>query len=1069
MPRDSQKSTKSQLLSSRPLAARLSPEQQKRFLRLLACLFVSGACALIFQVVWMREFRLIFGSTTASSAVVIAIFMGGLGIGNAFWGSRLERSSRPLATYAGLELGIAAAAFVSPLLLAIAQSVYWSLGGVAALGQTSAFVIRLLLSIVVLGLPTFLMGGTLPAVAKVLVRTDDTQRRAIAWLYAFNTLGAVCGTIAATFWMLEAIGARSTLLFAVGLNSLVAFFAWRLSKGESTERRDKGAPANDPNLPTAEELPLRSWVIPTQLYSIAFLVGAIFFVMEMIWFRMLGPLLGGTTYTFGLILAVALAGIGLGGALYSWAAQRSRLSFAWLAATCSLEALLIALPLFLGDRIAFWLLETQRATVESFGQQIAIWAQVAVIVVGLPSLIAGFQFPLLLGLVGQGDRHVARQVGWICAANTTGAITGSLLGGLLLLPALGAVGLWKLAVVVLVVMAVLIALLQLSKSSLASLSMAGSVLVGCGLFAVLALFSTGPTALWRHSGIGAGRADFDGTSWNERRNYSNSVQRQLCWEVEGWEASVAVTANDSMSLVVNGKSDGNAIADVATQIGLGILGPLLHDRCDRGLVVGLGTGESAGWLAQVSGVAQVDVVEMEFATERVARECASLNGDVMNRDNVRLYYNDAREFLMTTTERYDVIVSEPSNPYRAGIANLYTRDFYTAVSQRLETDGLFLQWLQGYEVDDRTVRMVLRTLLEVFPHLQVWATSPGDMVIVCSQRDLASELTGEMLRSRMQEPALEEALRKAWRVTDLEGLAARWLGNEVSLSDWLGQGESEINTDDCNLLEYAFAKTVGKRARFVSTSLRTEGLRTTLSHALAWKELDPSTVSRREQVMRSWFSQGATVLESQARDPLTATLRAYFGGDYQAAINGWKNLGDSACPIEALMRSHSLAETGAELPPEILERVERTHAIEADVMRTIVALKRNRRDVAWQHLETALKRLQQDPWGDGRLLIELFAMAAEMPRWNEERVSDLELLLREPYSIRRMDESRRMVRLIVSESLGPEVQLAAFADVEPYVPWRDWLLKTRAELYSEHRPEFAERADREWDQFLESQ
>lgn len=1018
----------------------------------------------------MREFRLIFGSMTSSSAVVIAIFMGGLGLGNAFWGSRLERTAFPLATYAKLELGIAIAALLSPALLALAQQIYWNLGGVSVLGESLAFVVRLGLSVVVLGAPTFLMGGTLPAVSKVVVRAHDAQRRTIAWLYAFNTLGAVAGTALATFLLLERLGSQTTLLAAVVVNIVVAAIAFYLSRSEPSQ--DLVATSSESSNESQGEASSdqQDRVSILVLYSAAFWVGAVFFVMEMVWYRMLGPLLGGTTYTFGLILCVALAGIGVGGAIYSLVAKQRAVTFAWLALTCCLEALLVAVPIFLGDRIAFWLLETQRGSVETFSQQIFVWAKVAALVVGLPALVAGFQFPLLIGIAGQANRQVAQHVGWICAFNTAGAIIGSIIGGLLLLPWLGAIGLWKAAVVILIVMALVIQLLRPAAASTKTRLAMLSLVIAISLVATLSTFSSGPTAVWRHAGIGAGRAGFDGQTWNERRNFSNSVLRQLQWEVDGWEASVAVTANDSLSLVVNGKSDGNAIADVATQVGLGVLGPLLHDRCERGLVVGLGTGESAGWLAQVSGIKQVDVVEMEPAVERVARECAQLNGELMNRDNVDVFYNDAREFLMTTPNRYDLIVSEPSNPYRAGVANLYTRDFYEAVAERLESDGLFLQWLQGYEVDDRTVRMVFQTLLTVFPHMQVWATSPGDMVIVCSRRDLAREMTLDDLLTRMQEPTLELALRRAWRVTDVEGLAGRWLGNEASLEPWLNQGAREINTDDRNLLEYAFAKTVGKSARFVSSQLRVGSMSNSLSHVTAFASLDPLKVARREQVMRAWYSQGASLIDSPERDELSTALRAYFAGEYSAAAQLFASIEDSGiCPIEALLRCHLQAELGQELPTELLAQVERTHPVEAHCVQTIAALKRNERDEATKSLLAALAQLRDEPWGDARLLTELFGIASEMPQWNPSQVAKLEERLREPFSLRRMDETRRMVRLIVAESLDVETQLAAFDEVEPHVPWREWLLNARAELYGEHRPELASKADRESLLFLEAE
>ena len=628
-------------------------------------LLVSGGCALVFQVVWIRELRLVFGATTASSAAVLAIFMAGLGLGNGLFGRWIDDAVRPLRIYGLLEAGIVLSAGLSPLLIDVARWAYVGLGGQSALGPGVATVVRLLASAAILTVPTFLMGGTLPAAARAVSTDADIHRRGVALLYALNTLGAVAGASLATFVLLEAYGGRAVLWTACLLNSVLAATAVGLSYhlckhpvGKVPRRKSQLTPPTAP-----PQNPTRVGVV---CFS-AGIVGFVFFLMEIVWYRMLGPLLGGTTYTFGLILSVALLGIGVGGAVYTLVTRWLKPSLQLLAVTCALEALLIAVPFWRGDHIAIWVLQQQSELIASFADQIWNWFEVAAFVILPPAMVAGFQFPLLIANAGTGRRHVSRHVGLTFAANTVGAISGSLAGGFLLLPILTAPGVWQAVVWMLVILAIFIALVGKEwRHPLLGVAAAAAIL------AILAVSRGGPTAAWRHSGIGAGCARIDGTGRNAEQDFMHATRRCCIWEAEGVESSVAITAKDSLAFIVNGKSDGNACSDAGTQIGLGLLGPLLQKSPQKGLVIGLGTGESAGWMAHVEGIRSVDVVELEPSVVRMAEQCATVNCEALKNPKVHLHYNDAREFLLTIEDQYDVIVSEPSNPYRAVIASLYT-------------------------------------------------------------------------------------------------------------------------------------------------------------------------------------------------------------------------------------------------------------------------------------------------------------------------------------------------------------------------------------------------------------
>src|SRR6266568_3762291 len=641
-------------------------------------LFGSGFCALVYQVGWQRELRLVFGASTAASAAVVAVFMGGLGLGGWFLGPKADRRPNPLRFYAALEALVALSAAATPPLLGLVRRAYLAAGGTVVLGPWGGTALRLALAGLVLLPTTFVAGGTLGAAARAIEHEGDPRRRATALLYGVNTLGAVAGCLAATFWLLEALGTRWTLWLAAVANLGVALLAGALS------RRSSPVP-DSPGEGAARERPEAA--PPRFVLAAAAVVGFAFFLMELVWYRMLSPILGGTVYTFGLVLAVALAGIAAGGILYAIVFARRPVGLPAFAASCALEAAAIALPCVLGDRVA-----------------------------------------------------------------------------------------------------------------------------------LLALGLRPPTAAWRHSAIGAGRANaLASRTPNAERAWVHDARRSVVWERDGVESSVAVQVIAGLSFVVNGKVDGNARNDAPTQVLGGLLGSLLRPGGRRSLVIGLGTGSTAGWLAAVPGMEQTDVVELEPAILEVARMCGPVNHDVMSNPRVRVITGDAREVLTVGRDTYDLVFSEPSNPYRAGIASLFTREFYDAVASRLRPEGLFLQWVQAYEVDEWTISTVAATLAAVFPEVEVWHVNHIDLLLVASRHPLSHDAAA--LRARIREEPFATALRGAWRVEDLEGVLARFVAGPALAKQMRAAGQ-EVNSDDRNPLEFAFARTLSRSGLFDVRRLR---------------------------------------------------------------------------------------------------------------------------------------------------------------------------------------------------------------------------------------------------------
>lgn len=625
--------------------------------RVAALLVGSGACALAYQTVWLRELRLVFGASTPATAATLAIFLGGLGAGALWIGPLADRHPRPLRLYAQLELTIAIGALLSPVLLALVRSLYIASGGTSALGGGLATVVRLVLSALVLAVPTLAIGGTLPAAARAVESEGDLGRGSTARLYGWNTVGAVLGVLFPTLILLEALGTRGTLIVAVLLNLIIAGSAYRLSARVDTAAPRDGDEAEEQESESAPTTP----TLPTALLAgVAAGAGFVFLLLELVWIRMLAPLLGGSTYTFGVLLSAILVGIGGGGLIAARVFRERTPPPILLALTCGLEALAVGVPLALGDRIPRLASALRSLDAFGFSGEVVGWWIIAAGVVLPASLVAGFQFPLIIALLGRGRTAIGRHVGVVAAANTGGALAGALAGGFGILVWLSAPGAWRAATILLVLLggvALVASIRRAPSKRLRPIEVALTLLVAL----LVIVFAPDPGPVWRQSPIGAGRARIPSDPV-ERREAAHRLHRSIVWEQDGFESNVAISNSDGVAFIVNGKSDGNAKYDAATQVMSGLLGPLLRPEVRTALVIGLGTGSTAGWLAAVPGIESVEVVELEPAVLEAARRSAAVNRAVLDDRKVTVRIGDARERLLTAREDFDLIFSEPSNP-----------------------------------------------------------------------------------------------------------------------------------------------------------------------------------------------------------------------------------------------------------------------------------------------------------------------------------------------------------------------------------------------------------------------
>jgi predicted membrane-bound spermidine synthase len=1047
-----------------------------------ALLFGSGFSALVYQTAWQRMFRLTFGASTAASAAVLAIFLGGLGLGGVLLGKRVERSPRPLAYYGNLELGITVLAVLSPFLSAGAHALYLAAGGSQALGQLGATLLRLVLTALVIGPAAVLMGGTLPAAARAVVSEHDASRRGLALLYSLNTIGAVLGALVGPLLLFGLLGNQLTLWGAACINGLVAITARAIGRSAAEvpvtiEPPNARAPApagsaasaspgtTQPAPPGfAAPAPARSEPAPAPLiYVAAALVGFVFLALELVWYRLLAPLMSGSSLTFGLILACALAGIGIGGYLFSRRSETQPATLTLLAATLGLEAVCVLIPFAWGDDLALTAAHLRAMHNLGFGYLLAAWTLVAALLVLPAAIVSGYQFPVIFSLLGQGRERVAQQVGRAYAFNTIGTLSGSLLAGFVLLPVLGATKLWWL-------LAYALALLGLACAVYAQRQGASVRRIALPvLFAGAALAlgaAPGPGRVFRHTPVGAGRVELADKSVNQVIAWRLGAEDGIVWERDGVESSVAIDAANGIAFIVNGKSDGSIVGDGATQAFLGLLPAALHGRAKTAFVVGLGTGMTAGLLARVPGVERVEVAELEPAVREVARRAAPVNGRVLDNPKVHILNGDGRELLLTSSRKFDLIISEPSNPYRAGVASLFTREYYEAAASRLERGGLFVQWLQGYEADAITIAITIHTLRQVFPRLSLWGPQGHDLVLVASFEPQI--IDADRLRRDLAHPAYANWMRRTWSMEDAEGFVAHFLAPHAVLDTLANSLAPAVNTDDLNVLEFAYGRSVGDGRYSVTddlfAALKAYEYRPEVRGTLNWERVE----DLRHRI--GWAGY-------RGPEPSEKTRAVIEGcrGSMKRAKPLWPEGVEPEDMVEVWVRGWLAAMDGdasAELALSLADRLEGAgFAAEGALVRARLAEQRKDLHAAVDLTIQAYTELRRTALP----LCDAAGRALERGVWLAERAPErapdlLRALAQGPFAVTREERERRAAQNAIGMRSGdPKLCLAGLGPLRERPTWSLVALELRADCLRRAGAPDAARAAADLREFLSNE
>ena len=762
-----------------------------RYLPPMLLLFIgSGCAALIYEIVWFQVLQLVVGASAVSLAVLLGTFMGGMFAGSLLLSRYVSPAQHPLRVYAKLELMIGVAGALLIVLMPLVGRLYTAVDG----GGPASIVLRAIVSAVLLLPPTMLMGATLPAISRYVKATPE----GVAWLgffYGGNIFGAVIGCLSAGFYLLRVYDLTTASLVAVALNAIVAGASFLLSKH---------APYAAPHGSGESAITIKDSWKPRGIYIAIALSGLTALGAEVVWTRLLSLLFGATTYAFSIILAVFLIGLGIGSAIGSNLARnaanaRARLGWTqlFLAFTTAYGAWMVA------QQIPYWPVNPSLALSAWFNFQVDLARALFTMLPG--AVLWGASFPLAVAAAArrsdETDADTGSIVGRVYAANTLGAIFGSLLAGLVFVPLIGTAGAQRVFIIISVISAG-IALLPLFRPG----DDRRSAVPRLGAIAAFVLLLLG--AFWATANVRSVPAGL--VAWG--RSIAWMGEPRALYVGEGINSSIAVTeeGNGSRNFHVSGKVEASTEPqDMRLQRLLGHLTALMAPTEDKGpksvLVVGFGAGVTAGAISIHPGVERMVICELEpLIPKVVSKYFSDVNYDVATNRKVQIVYDDARHYMLTTREKFDAITSDPIHPWVKGAATLYTREYFEHVKERLNPGGVVTQWVPLYESTEDVVRSEIATFLEVFPNGTVWRNDArnGGYDVVLVGRLEETPIDVDAWQAKIDSPeyaAVKASLADVGYVTIFDVLKT-YSGRGKDLGPWVAG--AAINTDRNLRLQY---------------------------------------------------------------------------------------------------------------------------------------------------------------------------------------------------------------------------------------------------------------------------
>jgi spermidine synthase len=759
----------------------------------------SGAAALIYEVTWTRLVTLQLGHSVAAASTVLAAFMGGLAIGSAFGGQRGPRfePAQALKVYAALEIAIAIVAVALPYELRVLDNLLaWAYADGA--GGTRFVTLRLLASLLLLSVPAAAMGATFPIASRWFVPAAGRAAQDAGALYAANTIGAALGALVAGFVLLPRLGLVGATWIGVALNIAAAGGAWMIARQagagpiiepqhanpvESRARARRGVRAAAAATPSGPIEP-RLWLAAAALGVSGFAS----LTLQVVWTRLLALILGPTTYAFSTMVAVFIAGIAIGAALASRLVARSREPLIGLSLCLALSVAFGAAAASFVDEGILALAEVVAQPTVTFGQVLARQALLALLLLAPMAIAFGAAFPFAVAVATRRMETVSMDLGAIYAINTAGAVAGALLAGFVLIPWLGLHGTIRVvtAIGALGSLAVLVAGRPTSRSRWLAAALAVAVLVGAAALPE-----------WDRLLLSSGGYKYAAVMRAPDLQTSLSAGELLYYK-EGPSGTVTVRrVGGTMSLAIDGKVDASNAGDMLTQRLLAHLPLLLHPNPATVAILGLGSGVTLG-SALRHPIARADVLEISPEVVEASRQFDAENHHATSDPRTHLIVGDGRTHLLLTRQQYDVIVSEPSNPWMAGIASLFTREFFEGARARLAPGGVLCQWAHTYDISTRDLQSIAATFTSVFPDGTLWLVGDGDVLFIGSNAPIEPRFA-----------AVSEAWRRPGVAEDLASVGVRDPFHLLSMFVTSGDGlrrwaaDAPLQSDNRAALEFS--------------------------------------------------------------------------------------------------------------------------------------------------------------------------------------------------------------------------------------------------------------------------
>jgi spermidine synthase len=679
-----------------------------RFL-LFTTIFITGLCSLAYQVIWQGYLNILVGSEARSSTLVVAVFLIGLSLGYYYFGGITQKikSRRELLKYYGwIELITGVYACLFPKFL--------KLFFVSDISQTNNFIIHLIMTSILIIPPTILMGATIPCMTAVVPENNEDVGSIHSSIYGINTIGAFVGCIGAGLWVIPTFGYELSVIIFGGINTLFAFiYIFNNLEGEIEDRQTT--------------LYTESKINNKNLYFFAFVVGLTTLAIEILWFRLLGLAIGSSYIIFPVIVSIYVLAIGFGSILIKDYSEQSLRKNLYYTLISSLVPFVMApyIPIIASNiRVSFDLYDL------SFYLYHAVIYIILLLIIGPSVFFSGKILPLLYAFIKKDSKSFGKDVGTLYFMNTVGTFIGSVVFGYLLFNFLQIEQIYKIILVILC-LATVILTWNLKTKKIIVLSIV-----------IIILVVQFPFYRNNHiSGLFRYIKPIPGLHFN---NIFEAAKRKTINEViyfkDDPNTTVSVTLNDKTkndySVYVNGKSDGATFGDFSTTALLGILPAAIHpSNQQKHAIVGIGTGITAGLVANFSMVKSVDVIEISQAIIDGTKILGDANFNYQRNSKITIHKMDAFQFFKQAPNKYDVIISEPSNPWVNGIENLYTTYFYEQVKENLTHDGILVQWAHTYAVDSDVIHLIVKNLGSSFKSVRAFITSPGDIAFIASNND----------------------------------------------------------------------------------------------------------------------------------------------------------------------------------------------------------------------------------------------------------------------------------------------------------------------------------------------